>query len=226
MTQLSVIIPTLNEEGYIERTLQSLKQAAPDAEIIVVDGESSDATIARASLYAHVISAKRGRGGQLNTGVQASRGEILLFLHADTILDKAGMDELMSAMQDERIVGGAFRMHFDEARTVYRKIGANVTRRSLHTHSYTGDQGIFTRRSIFEQLHGHRDWPFMEDVDYSERMNKLGSVVLLTHEVETSARRHRTWGLLRTQMTVIAIRILYMLKVHPAAYAWLWPEVR
>ncbi|MEO8972399.1 MAG: hypothetical protein ABI406_12455 [Ktedonobacteraceae bacterium] len=66
----------------------------------------------------------------------------------------------------------------------------------------------------------------MEDVDYSERMSKQGTVVLLTSEVETSARRHRQWGLLRTQLTVIVIRILCLLKVHPARYAWLWPEVR
>ncbi len=65
-------------------------------------------------------------------------------------------------------------MRFDDSRPIYKRIGANVTRRSLRTKSYTGDQGIFTRRSIFEQLNGHRDWPFMEDVDYSERMNKLG----------------------------------------------------
>ena len=66
----------------------------------------------------------------------------------------------------------------------------------------------------------------MEDVDYSERMSKVGPVVLLEHKVETSARRHQRWGLLRTQLTVVLIRILYLLKVHPAAYAWLWPEVR
>ena len=117
-------------------------------------------------------------------------------------------------------------MHFDDPRPLYKRIGANVTQRSLRTKSYTGDQGIFTRRSTFEQLGGHRDWPFMEDVDYSERMNKHGQVMLLTNEVETSARRHQRWGLLRTQLTVVLIRILYLLKVHPAAYEWLWPAVR
>jgi hypothetical protein len=66
----------------------------------------------------------------------------------------------------------------------------------------------------------------MEDVDYSERMSRNGQVVLLSHEVETSARRHERWGLLRTQLTVMVIRILYLLKVHPATYEWLWSEVR
>ena len=226
MSQLSIIIPTLNEEKLIERTLLAVKERAPDAEVLVVDGGSSDATVALASKHVRVLSAKRGRGEQLNAGAQATQGDILLFLHADTIPDAAGLAELVEVMRDDKTVGGAFRMRFDDPRPIYKRIGANVTRRSLRTKSYTGDQGIFTRRSTFEQLGDHRDWPFMEDVDYSERMSKVGQVVLLTHEVETSARRHQRWGLLRTQLTVVLIRILYMLKVHPAAYEWLWPPMR
>ena len=226
MSQLTIIIPTLNEEKLIERTLMHVKENVPEAEILVVDGNSTDATVALASKHVRVISAKRGRGGQLNAGVLATTGDILLFLHADTLPAKEGIGELLEVMGNESILGGAFRMRFDDPRPLYTRIGANVTQRSLRTHSYTGDQGIFTRRTTFEQLGGHHDWPFMEDVDYSERMNKLGSVTLLSHEVETSARRHRHWGLLRTQLTVVLIRILYLLKVHPARYAWLWPEVR
>jgi rSAM/selenodomain-associated transferase 2 len=226
MSQLSIIIPTLNEEKCIERTLLKVKECAPDAEILVVDGSSSDTTAVRASKHTRVISAKRGRGGQLNAGVAATQGDILLFLHADTLPDAAGLRELMEVMQDERILGGAFRMRFDDTHPIYKRICENVTRRSLRTRSYTGDQGIFTRRSVFQQLGGHRDWPFMEDVDYSERMGKAGPVVLLTHEVETSARRHQRWGLLRTQLTVILIRLLYLLKIHPMAYEWLWSSVR
>lgn len=127
---------------------------------------------------------------------------------------------------DERIAGGAFRMRFDDPRPLYQKIGENVTRRSLRTRSYTGDQAIFSRRAIFKQLGGYRDWPFMEDVDFSERLSKAAQVTLLTHEVETSARRHLHWGLLRTQLTAVLIRILYLLKLPPASYEWLWPPVR
>jgi rSAM/selenodomain-associated transferase 2 len=226
MPHLSIIIPTLNEEKLIERTLIAVQEDAPHAEILVVDGGSSDATVARASKHARVISTRRGRGGQLNAGVKATQGKIMLFLHADTIPGKEGISELVAVMQDEQVHGGAFRMRFDDSRPIYQRIRANVTARSLRTKSYTGDQAIFTRRGTFEQLEGYQDWPFMEDVDYSERMGKLGAVVLLTHEVETSARRHQRWGLLRTQLTVVLIRMLYLLKVHPARYEWLWPEVR
>ena len=226
MTTLSIIIPTFNEEKGIERTLLAVKACAPSAEMLVVDGGSSDRTVEIASQYTRVITAPRGRGGQLNAGTAATMGIILLYLHADTIPDADGITELLSVMQDETIAGGAFRMRFNDSRPLYKRISANVTQRSLRSRSYTGDQGIFTRRSVFEQLGGYRNWPFMEDVDYSERMNKAGNVALLTGEVETSARRHQQWGLLRTQLTVILIRILYLLKVHPARYEWLWPPVR
>lgn len=223
---LSIIIPTLNEEKWIEQTLQALMKLGTSIEIIVVDGESEDATVERASRYTRVIAAPRGRGMQLNAGVEASMGDLLLFLHADTLPDPGGIDELLEVMQDEQVAGGAFRMRFDVTEPLYQRISANVTKRSLRTKSYTGDQAIFTRRAIFQQLHGYRPWPFMEDVDYSERMNKIGQVVLLKHEVETSARRHQRWGLLRTQLTVVVIRLLYLLHVPPRCYAWLWPQVR
>jgi len=91
MAQLSIIIPTLNEEKLIERTLIAVQENAPHAEILVVDGGSADATVARASKHARVISTRRGRGGQLNAGIKATQGDIMLFLHADTIPDKEGI---------------------------------------------------------------------------------------------------------------------------------------
>ncbi len=226
MPQLSIIIPTFNEEACIEKTLLRIQECAPDAEILVVDGESTDKTVAVSSQHVRVIITKRGRGGQLNAGVAATQGNILLFLHADTFPEQTGIAELLDMMQDENVDGGAFRMRFDDTRPIYRRICENITQRSLRTKSYTGDQAIFTRRSVFQRLEGYREWPFMEDVDYSERMGKVGSVVLLNAEVETSARRHQRWGLLRTQLTVVLIRILYLLKVHPALYEWLWPPIR
>ena len=120
MPRLSIIIPTLNEEKLIERTLIALKGCVPDAELIVVDGGSNDATVVRASKHARVLTAKRGRGRQLNAGVQAAQGDILLFLHADTIPDAAGLSELLEVMQEDpgkdgnSPVGGAFRMRFDD----------------------------------------------------------------------------------------------------------------
>lgn len=223
----SIIVPTLDESVAIVGTLRSLRQRAPGAEIIVVDGESADDTVALARPLADsVIVTKRGRGGQLNEGARASGGEALLFLHADTQLDLGGVAAMLAALADPSVDGGAFRLRFDDPRPIFATIAGQITQRSLRTRSYTGDQAIFVRRSSFERFGGYRPWLFMEDVDLSERIARGGKNVLLDATVTTSARRHRAWGLPRTQATVVLIRALYLARVHPDRYAWLWPEVR
>lgn len=225
-TTCSVIIPTLDEAGVIERTLRVVRERVPGAELIVVDGESADDTVARAQPYAHVIATRRGRGIQLNAGARASSGEALLFLHADTLPDPGGVERMLEALRQPDVVGGAFRLRFDDQRPAFKTIAEQITKRSLRTRSYTGDQAIFVRRSRFFELGGYKPWRFMEDVELSERMAHHGTNVLLDASVETSARRHRQWGLARTQATVVLIRALYLARVHPDRYAWLWPEVR
>lgn len=226
-TTCSIIIPTLDEASVVERTLRALRERVPAAETIVVDGESSDDTVARATpLATHVLTTRRGRGVQLNAGARASTGEALLFLHADTVPDSGGVAALLAALADPAVLGGAFRLRFDDPAPVYRTIERQIASRSLRTHGYTGDQAIFVRRSRFLDLGGYRPWQFMEDVELSERMARHGKSVLLDAAVETSARRHRVWGLPRTQATVVLIRALYLARVHPDRYASLWPPVR
>lgn len=225
-TTCSIIIPTLDEASVIERTLRLVRERAPDAEVVVVDGESSDDTVARASRYARVLQTRRGRGHQLNAGAEASSGDALLFLHADTVPDPGAVAQVLAALTRPDVLGGAFRLRFDDPRPVYATIAGQIARRSQRTQSYTGDQAIFVRRESFFALGGYRPWQFMEDVELSERLARHGTNVLLDAEVETSARRHRTWGLPRTQATVVAIRALYLAHVHPDRYAGLWPAVR
>lgn len=222
----SIIIPTRNEASAIQRTLRLVCERAPDAELIVVDGESTDETVIRAHEYASVISAPAGRGVQLNIGAHASHGEVLLFLHADTVPDAGAVEEMLRALDDPTVLGGAFRLRFDDARPVFAVLATQITRRSLLTRTYTGDQAMFVRRGVFFALGGCRPWRFMEDVELSERLARHGKTVLLDATVETSARRHRRWGLLRTQATVIVIRALYMARIPPHRYAALWPDVR
>lgn len=223
----SIVIPTLDEASVIERTLRLIRERAPDAEVIVVDGGSADETVRLATPYAaRVLTTRRGRGTQLNEGALASTGEVLLFLHADTVPDPGAVEAMLAALADPETQGGAFHLRFDDPAPVYRKIETAIARRSLRTKSYTGDQAIFIRRSRFLALGGYQEWQFIEDVELSERMARLGKNVLLDTAVETSARRHRTWGLPRTQATVVLIRALYLARVHPDTYAWLWPAVR
>lgn len=223
----SIIIPTLNEASVIARTLRAVREQAPQGEVIVVDGASSDDTVARARPYAEVIETPRGRGVQLNAGARASSGEVLLFLHADTVPDAGGIAAMLDALANNpNADGGAFRLRFDDPRPVFKTIADQITRRSLRTHTYTGDQAIFIQHASFFKLGCYRPWRFMEDVELSERMARSGKNILLDATVTTSARRHRQWGLPRTQAAVMLIRALYMARVHPDHYAWLWPEVR
>lgn len=223
----SIIVPTLNEASVIERTLRLVRERAPEAEVIVVDGESTDETLEVARPYTtRILQTARGRGVQLNAGAEASTGDALLFLHADTVPDPGGVERMLAALADPAVLGGAFRLRFDDKRPVFATIASQITKRSLRTRSYTGDQAIFVRRESFFALGEYRPWLFMEDVELSERMARHGKNELLDAMVETSARRHRVWGLPRTQATVVLIRALYLAKVHPDRYAGLWPEVR
>lgn len=226
-TACSILIPTRNEATVLERTLQVVRERAPTAEVIVIDGESEDETITIAHRYAHtVIATRRGRGIQLNAGARAATGEVLLSLHADTVPDPGAVEAMLDALADRETQGGAFRLRFDDTHPVYRRIETAIASRSLRTRSYTGDQAIFVRRDRFFEVGGYREWQFMEDVELSERLARLGKNVLLNASVETSARRHRAWGLPRTQATVVLIRALYLARVHPDRYVRLWPEVR
>lgn len=223
----SIIIPTLSEESILADTLQQVRLRAPNAEIIVVDGGSRDATAEQARAFAaQVLVTQPGRGTQLNAGARAARGEALLFLHADTVPDAGGIEAMLDALSRPDIEGGAFRLRFDDPRPVFGTIARQIARRSVRTRTYTGDQAIFLRRSAFEQMGGYRPWQFMEDVEMSERLARRNSGTLLDAYVTTSARRHRVWGLPKTQAHVMLIRALYMAHVHPDRYAGLWPEVR
>jgi rSAM/selenodomain-associated transferase 2 len=225
-TTYTVIIPTLNEASIIERTLRITRERVPEAELIVVDGQSTDDTIARARPLARVISTRRGRGIQLNAGARAASGDVLLFPHADTILGPDCVQRMLDALEDPEVLGGAWRLRFDDPRPAYRALARMVTKSALVTHTFTGAQALFVRRTVFLALGGFRPWPLMEDLEFSARLARYGPTVLLDAEVETSARRLRSWGLARTQATAMLVGALYAARVPPHRFARLWPPVR
>jgi rSAM/selenodomain-associated transferase 2 len=225
-TSCTVIIPTLNESSIIERTLRLTRERAPGAEVIVVDGESTDDTVARARALARVITTRRGRGLQLNAGARAASGDVLLFPHADTILDPDSVQRMYAALEDPEVLGGASRLRFDDPRPAYGAMARMAAKTALITHTFLGAQAIFVRRTVFLALGGFRPWPLMEDLEFSARLARYGRTVLLDAEVETSARRLRSWGLARTHATAALIGALYAARVPPDRYTWLWPPVR
>jgi rSAM/selenodomain-associated transferase 2 len=218
---LSVIIPTLDEEQVLGQTLANLPSSLL-LEIVLVDGGSTDRTLAVANAFctkvpnAHIVRASTGRARQMNEGAKASRGEILFFLHADTQVPNDTPRIIESALTDPAVVGGRFDVRFDTASGWGRIISAFMNWRSRTSGIATGDQAIFVRRHIFEQLGGFTDIPLMEDIDFSRRLKRAGSTVALRQTVTTSFRRWEQQGPLRTILLMWALRLLYWAGVNPS----------
>ena len=193
--KISVIVPTLNEESHIEKTLQSVMKQEGDYELYVVDGGSTDNTVTIAKKYACVISSKRGRAIQMNAGAKLCKGDILLFLHADTLLPDNGFREIRKRTRDETVAGGSFYIAFDAENFILRGVSF-ITRFNFRLFHF-GDQGIFVRRDVFQKLHGYKEIPLMEDYDFYKRLREQGKVILIRMPVISSARRFIKKGVIR-----------------------------
>lgn len=215
---LSVIIPTLNEAPRIADTIDDTLN--PDAEIIVSDGGSIDRTadIAR-SRGTRVVIGGRGRAQQQNRGAAAARGEVLLFLHADTRPPPNFVDHIFETLMDRRVVLGAFRFQTDIHSPAMRWIIFWTNLRAKWLKMPYGDQGLFLRRNDFAGSGGFPDVPIAEDLFLVRRMNKKGRIVLAPAAAVTSARRWQRRGMLPTTMinTVIAIGCLAGVSPHRLA---------
>ena len=211
--KISVIIPALNEAAGILPCLHSIKKQLGEFEILVIDGGSVDGTIEAVRPYAWVVHSERGRAVQMNSGARASTGEVLLFLHADSQLPPCAFLLLEEVLTDPRIVGGTFRLRFNSEKFLLHFI-AFFSRFKFRYFHY-GDQGIFVRRRVFEQLNGFSEIPFLEDVDFLQRLHRIGRVALLHQPITTSARRFLERGIIRQQLTNIFLVILYLLGVSP-----------
>ncbi len=220
----SIIIPTLNEEITLEFTLNSIP-ISPSLEIIVVDGNSQDRTREIANTKtSQVYISPPGRARQMNLGAQKAQGKILLFLHADSLIPAGGLEAISKAMEDPHVIGGAFRLRINAAGWGYRLIawGANLRTRLLGL-PY-GDQGIFIRRKIFQEMGGFQEIPLMEDIDLIRRMKKIGSLRILPQLILTSARRWEKEGLLYTTLRNWSLASLYLVGVSPyRLYNWYRP---
>jgi len=215
---ISVIIPVYREQG-IALLLDDLLDR-PDlgpAEIIVVDGAPGADTLARISRTEVLgLTSPPGRGAQQNMGAAAARGDVLLFLHADTKLPPDALGLLRRAMRDPGLAGGAFCLGYDQAGRALRFIAAAANLRSRLTRVPYGDQAIFIRRTVFKELGGFRDWPLMEDLEFMTRLRqRRGRIRILDAAVLTSARRQRSEGLLHCTLRNLCLRLLYHLGLHP-----------
>ena len=217
----------LNEAAAIARTLRAIRVGAPDAEIVVVDGGSTDASVATAQpLCDTTISAPRGRALQMNAGARASHGDVLVFVHADTIVPATFSADITTALSDAAVVGGRFDVKLDATALPYRIIGAMISIRSRISRTGTGDQAIFVRRDVFDRLGGFPELELCEDLEFSRRMKRAGRVACLRSRVTTSARRWNHGGVVRTVIRMWLIRAMYLLGVPPARLKRMYSDAR
>jgi len=216
---ISVIIPTLDEETRIGACLARLS-GEDLLETIVADGASRDRTVAFArKAGARVVLAPPGRGTQLNRGTQAATGDILLFLHADTILPSGFPALVREALARPGIVAGAFSFALDDTSAALSVVAAMTNIRARLLQLPYGDQGIFVRKKLFDELGGFADIPAMEDFELVRRLRRRGKIIILPQAAITSARRWQCHGILRTFLVNQGMVLGFYLKKSPVRLA-------
>jgi rSAM/selenodomain-associated transferase 2 len=218
MTKISVIIPALDEEKCIGRCLTAVRRELPGAEIVVVDGGSSDGT-ARVSMShgARVISGPRGRGSQCRAGSEAAIGEWMIFLHADARLEPGCGDALNRAIDDPTFEAGTFRLDYQRPEWLYR-ITSWTSRFDSALTSY-GDQGIVVHRELYQRVGGMPSIPLFEDVQVLDRLRRRTRIRKLTGTIVPSIRRYQANGLIKQLAFNMFLLLLYRIGVSPVRLA-------
>lgn len=197
MATLSIVVPVLNEAPRLAWLLPYLEAIAPEAQLIVVDGGSTDNSHDTALPFATVVDAPRGRGVQMNAGAAIAKGDVLWFLHADTHPRPDSVNALLLSMEKPKIVGGAFVYALDAPGFQYRLMEHCSNGKNRMFRQIYGDMGIFVRREVFNAMGGYSAMPLMEDMDFCRRLKKQGKVVILPQTIKTSARRWVEEGFIR-----------------------------
>jgi rSAM/selenodomain-associated transferase 2 len=209
--QLSIVIPALNEADNIVPTLHALAAVRrSNVEVVVVDGGSTDETAKLAEPLADcVIHAPAGRAAQMNHGAAVARGEVLLFLHADTRLPPNGVSLVLDGLHKANKCWGRFNVTIEGRSPLLKLVAVMMNIRSRITGIATGDQALFVRRDDFMEIGGFPPQPLMEDIEISKRLKKCSAPLCLKEKVRTSGRRWEKNGVLRTTALMWRLRFRY-----------------
>jgi len=217
---LCIVVPVLDEAASLRARLKALDAfRRRGARVVVVDGGSDDDTLAIAREHADLaLLAPRGRASQMNAGAAACPADVLLFLHADTVLpDNA--DALVRRATLGPFAWGRFDVRIDSPRAALRMVSAMMNLRSRWTGIATGDQALFVRHDLFRQIGGFPDLPLMEDIAMSRALKRHGPPACLKDRVTTSARRWERHGVWRTIVLMWRLRAAYFLGADPRQLA-------
>jgi rSAM/selenodomain-associated transferase 2 len=228
MTRISIVVPVLNEADGIAAALAALAPLrARGHEAIVVDGGSSDGTAALARGSAdRVISARRGRASQMNAGAALARGEVLLFLHADTRLPENADARILQGLAASGRAWGRFDVHIEAESRLLPVIAFFMNLRSRATGIATGDQAMFVGRDAFQRVGGFPPVELMEDIALSRSLKGLSGPLCLADKAVTSGRRWERRGVLRTVLLMAWLRLAFFFGAAPARLARLYDGER
>jgi rSAM/selenodomain-associated transferase 2 len=205
---IAVVIPVLNEEGVIAEALES---AAGADEILVVDGGSTDRTVEVAlGCGARVVESARGRGVQQNVGGRLATSDVLLFLHADSLLPAGYRDDVLRALNRSAAGWGRFDVELRPAGPLLGLIGRLISVRSRISRGATGDQGIFVLRGLFNRIGGFAEQSLFEDVEICRRLKREAVMAIPHGRMITSSRRWRSDGVFRTVLLMWAMKLAYL----------------
>lgn len=212
---ISVIIPVYNEETMLRKNNNYYRVLSQNSELIFVDGGSEDKTVSLANKLGRVVKARKNRAAQMNAGAHAAKGKILLFLHADAILQQRHLEKLEEIVISKEFAGGCLTQVLDEPGLIFKWIAFTGNVRAKMTKVFYGDQAIFVRQSIFKKLRGFPEVKICEDILFSRKLRNFGSVDILPVPVYCSARRWKKRGIMKTFLTNRRITIPLTFGTHP-----------
>lgn len=213
LPDISIIIPTLNEEEHIGSLLQQLITVA-GIEIIISDGQSRDSTAEICRQFpVKIVKSEPGRGQQLNAGAREARGNILFFIHADCRVDYQVFIEIRKAIADHP--WGCCTLQFDNPSYFYRIIAAFSNLRSRYLSSCYGDQGIFCNKGLFNEIGQFPATVFLEDIGLSHNLRRFYRAYIVKGRVISSTRRFKKGGIVKTLLKMQLVKLLFMLGMPP-----------
>jgi rSAM/selenodomain-associated transferase 2 len=222
---ISIIIPVRNDAEALTRTLDHLDRlpGIESAEVFVAAaGDRQGMSVAVAGRAQLLWPDGSTRAILMNAGAARARAEVLWFLHADSLPPAQALKLIMQALLPERIVGGAFAHRFAESVWSLHVINWINRLRYRLTHNYYGDQGLFVRTAVFRQMGGYRPLQLMEDLDFSQRLKRIGGTTLIREPLHTSGRRFLARGPWRTFLFIVWLLLLHTLRFDTQRYAERW----
>lgn len=210
---VTIIVPIYNEERVLSKNIVQFNNLSKQAELLFVDGGSIDKSVGIVSGVGSLLHSGKGRSLQMNKGGFNAQGDILFFMHADTMITPDKLSVIEDAINNRDSIGGCLSQRIGRNAFIYRLIEGYGNIRARKRKIFYGDQGIFVKKDAFERIGGFPKVPIMEDVLFTQQLRKMGKTIVLPDKITVSARRWEKNGIIKTTLLFNLIIILFLLKV-------------